>query len=108
MNHYDITGEIEVFETLAARNAEARTAGVMLLPGAGFDVVPSDCLAAHVGARLPGATRLRLSISGLTKASRGTVKTMLKGVSIGARVRREGKIVAGDPRSRSSADFGAR
>ena len=47
--HYlDITGEIEVFEALAARYDEAYAAGVMLLPGAGFDVVPSDCLAAHL------------------------------------------------------------
>jgi short subunit dehydrogenase-like uncharacterized protein len=106
--HYcDITGEIDVFEALASRDAEARAAGVMLLPGAGFDVVPSDCLAAHVAARLPGATRLRLSIGGLTKASRGTVKTMLESVGIGVRVRRHGKILAGDPRSRASADFGA-
>ncbi len=44
--HYlDITGEIAVFEALAARYDEAKRAGVMLLPGAGFDVVPSDCLA---------------------------------------------------------------
>src|SRR5262245_43200382 len=47
--HYlDITGEIAVFEGLATRDAEARKAGVMLLPGVGFDVVPSDCLAAHL------------------------------------------------------------
>jgi short subunit dehydrogenase-like uncharacterized protein len=53
--HYlDITGEISVFEALAARYAEARSAGVMLLPGAGFDVVPSDCLAAHLNRRAAG------------------------------------------------------
>ena len=34
----------------------------MLLPGAGFDVVPSDCLAAHLNRRLPTATRLVLGI----------------------------------------------
>src|SRR5215470_3341592 len=55
--HYlDITGEIDVFEALAARDNEARAAGVMLLPGVGFDVVPSDCLAAHMKRRLPDAT----------------------------------------------------
>src|SRR5262245_53100629 len=59
--HYlDITGEVSVFEALAARSAEARAAGVMLLPGAGFDVVPSDCLAAHLQRRPPSATRLAL------------------------------------------------
>ena len=105
--HYcDITGEIDVFEALAAWDARAREAGVMLLPGAGFDVVPSDCLAAHVAALLPGATRLRLSIGGLSKASRGTMKTMLEGIGIGVRVRRQGAIVPGDPRLRQTADFG--
>ena len=35
--HYlDITGEIDVFEALARRDAEARKAGIMLLPGGGF------------------------------------------------------------------------
>ena len=64
--HYlDITGEIAVFEALARRGAEAQAAGVMLLPGAGFDVVPSDCLAAHLKRRLPTADRLALGIRGL-------------------------------------------
>ena len=51
--HYlDITGEATVIETLAARDREAKDAGVMLLPCVGFDVVPSDCLAAHLKRRL--------------------------------------------------------
>ena len=69
--HYlDITGEISVFEMLAQRSAEARRAGVMLLPGAGFDVVPSDCLAAHLKRRLPAATALALAFYGGTGLSR--------------------------------------
>src|SRR5215211_4167475 len=45
--HYvDISGEILGFEALAAMDSQAKAAGIMLLPGAGFDVVPSDCLAA--------------------------------------------------------------
>ncbi len=55
--HYcDINGEIDVLGALAGLNAEARAAGLMLLPGASFDVEPSDCLAAQAAARLPGAT----------------------------------------------------
>ena len=69
--HYlDITGEIAVFEALAARDVEAKAAGVMLLPGAGFDVVPSDCLAAHLKRRLPTATHLALGMQSLTQVSR--------------------------------------
>ena len=70
-----------------------KAAGVMLMPGVGFDVVPSDCLAAHVAARLPDATRLRLSVGGLTRASRGTAKTMVEAIAQGTRMRSNGRIV---------------
>ena len=106
--HYlDITGEIDVFEALAARDAEAKARGVMLLPGVGFDVVPSDCLAAHVKQRLPDATRLFLAIGGLTRMSRGTAKTSLEAIALGTRARRGGKIVSLPEPPRASADFGA-
>jgi short subunit dehydrogenase-like uncharacterized protein len=89
--HYlDITGEIAVFEALAARDAEARAAGVMLLPGAGFDVVPSDCLAAHLKRRLPSATHLALGIAALGKLSRGTATTVLENLPRGGLVRQGG------------------
>ena len=106
--HYcDITGEIDVFEALAARDAEARASGIMLLPGAGFDVVPSDNLAAHVAARLPDAMRLRLSIGGLASVSRGTAKTMLEGVARGVRARVGTRIVTMPETPRETTDFGA-
>ena len=77
--HYlDITGEVAVLEALAARDAEARAAGIALLPGAGFDVVPSDCLAAHVARRLPSATHLALAFSAGTRMSRGTALTTIE------------------------------
>jgi short subunit dehydrogenase-like uncharacterized protein len=92
--HYlDITGEIDVFEACAAQSAAAKTAGIMLLPGVGFDVVPSDCLAAHVAKRLPNAKRLAIGISGMGKPSRGTAKTMVESLGSGTRVRRGGTIV---------------
>ncbi len=105
--HYcDITGEIDVFEALAARNARAKAAGVMLMPGVGFDVVPSDCLAAHVAAKLPDASRLRLSIGGLTRASRGTAKTMVEAIARGTRVRSNRRIELTRGTPRGTADFG--
>ena len=106
--HYlDITGEIAVFEALAARNAEARAAGVMLLPGAGFDVVPSDCLAAHLKRRLPSATSLTLAFHGGTGLSRGTATTMAENAGSPGAVRRGGRIVAVPPAWRTRViDFG--
>jgi short subunit dehydrogenase-like uncharacterized protein len=92
--HYlDITGEIAVFEALAARDTEARAAGVMLLPGAGFDVVPSDCLAAHLKRRLPSATSLALAFQTLGRVSRGTANTAIENVARGGMVRRAGTLV---------------
>lgn len=92
--HYlDITGELPVFEAMAALDARARAAGVMLLPGAGFDVVPTDCLAAHLKRRLPGATRLRLAFQALGGGiSRGTATTMIENAGRGGAVRRGGRI----------------
>lgn len=89
--HYlDITGEAEVFTALAARDAEAKTAGVMLLPGVGFDVVPSDCLAAHLKRRLPSATHLTLAMRALIRISRGTATTMTENLPKGGLVRQAG------------------
>lgn len=91
--HYlDITGEIEVFENVPRRDAEAKAAGVMLLPGAGFDVVPSDCLAAHLKRRLPDATRLRLALYSSGRPSRGTLTTVAEHLGRGSVVRRDGKL----------------
>lgn len=89
--HYiDVTGEVEVFEAVAARDAEAKTAGVVLLPGAGFDVVPSDCLAAHLKRRLPSATHLALGFQALMGVSRGTALTTIESVGKPNLVRRNG------------------
>jgi short subunit dehydrogenase-like uncharacterized protein len=105
--HYlDITGEIDVFEALAARNAEAKQAGVMLLPGVGFDVVPSDCLAAHLKRRLPDAVDLTIYIAASSNVSRGTAKTMIEGVGVGTRIRRGGRLVTADRPGTGSCDFG--
>jgi short subunit dehydrogenase-like uncharacterized protein len=84
--HYlDITGEIDVFEALAARDAEAKARGVMLLPGVGFDVAPSDCLAAHLKRRLPDANDLRLYLRP-RNMSRGTAKTRSRQFAAGTRM----------------------
>lgn len=75
--HYlDITGEWQVFDALANRSEEAEDTGIMLLPGVGFDVVPSDCLVAHLHDRLPDATQITLALGGMGGLSRGTAMTM--------------------------------
>ena len=105
--HYvDITGEIAVFEAMAARDAEAGAAGIMVLPGAGFDVVPSDCLIADLAGRHPGGHVLRLGLSIRGGASRGTIRTALESVN-DFRIRRRGVITRVAPGSlRHPFDFG--
>lgn len=91
--HYtDITGEISVFETCAAMGKKAEDAGVMVMPGVGFDVVPSDCLARHLKNRLPTATHLSLAFYGMGRISHGTQATMTMNVGKGGAIRKDGKI----------------
>ncbi|MEM6993968.1 MAG: saccharopine dehydrogenase NADP-binding domain-containing protein [Myxococcota bacterium] len=92
--HYlDITGEIAVFEAMAQLDRAAKKAGVMVMPGVGFDVVPSDCLANHLAAKLPDATHLTLAFAGSTKPSHGTAMTAIENLRSGGAVRRDGSIV---------------
>lgn len=92
--HYlDITGEIGVFEYIHENDARWRDAGIAAIPGMGFDVVPTDCLAAMVKADLPDAHTLRIAFKGAgMKMSAGTTKTMIEGLGEGAAVRRHGRI----------------
>ena len=92
--HYlDITGEISVFEAMARRDEAAKRAGIMIMPGVGFDVVPSDCLARHLKNLLPSATHLTLVFYGVGKISHGTQATMTLNAGNGGAIRRNGEIM---------------
>ena len=84
----------------------SRARGVMLLPGVGFDVAPSDCLVAHLKRRLPDANDLKLYLSLGIDMSRGTAKTMIEAIAAGTRLRRNGRIVTRDWAEEGSCDFG--
>jgi short subunit dehydrogenase-like uncharacterized protein len=89
--HYlDITGEIAVFEAVHQRHEEARRRDVVLLPGAGFDVVPTDCMAARLVEALPAATSLQLAFDAGGGPSPGTAKTSVERLGQGGCVRRDG------------------
>ena len=75
------------------------------MPGVGFDVVPSDCLAAHVASRIEDPVRLRIAIAGMGGGvSRGTAKTAIESLGDGLHVRRDG-ILASLPAGSLSRDF---
>jgi short subunit dehydrogenase-like uncharacterized protein len=93
--HYlDIAGEIAVFEDIHSRSQEFRNAGIVAVPGVGFDVVPTDCLAVLLKRELPSATHLKLAFKPREgKLSAGSAKTMVEGLPEGGRIRRDGRIV---------------
>ena len=92
--HYlDITGEIDVFALGHRAHARARHQGVVVLPGSGFDVVPTDCVAAMLKRRLPDATSLVLAFEAGGGPSPGTAKTSVEGMAKGGRARVNGELV---------------
>lgn len=91
-DYLDIAGEIEALEAIADRDRDAEEADVTLLPGVGFDVVPTDCLAAYLHTELGSATRLSLAIDGLGTFSPGTIKSIVQGLSRPGEVRQDGQI----------------
>lgn len=93
--HYlDITGEIAVFELAQSLNARARDAGVVICSGVGFDVIPTDCVAATLKAAMPDATHLALGFDSRSGPSAGTAKTSIEGLAQGGKARENGKIVS--------------
>ncbi|WP_299596640.1 trans-acting enoyl reductase family protein [uncultured Microbulbifer sp.] len=106
--HYvDITGELEVFEDHAQFHDRARLAGITLLSGAGFDVVPSDCLAAHVSSRVENAEKLEMYFSGGVGMSRGTMRSGLGMIGGGVPIRENGRLIrrlVSEGRSRDCGD----
>ena len=107
--HYtDITGEIDVFEHAFRQDAAARAGGVVVCPGVGFDVVPTDCVALALSKVLPGATHLALGFDSRSGLSRGTAATSVESLGHGSRVRENGEIRRIPLGSRSRRiDFGA-
>lgn len=91
--HYlDITGEIAIFERAQALNEQAKAANIVLCPGVGFDVIPTDCVAASLKGAMPDATHLALGFDSRSGFSPGTAKTSIEGMAQGGKVRIEGEI----------------
>ncbi len=94
--HYlDITGEVDVFEYSQANDGRWKEANIVSMPGAGCDVVPTDCLAAMLKSVLPDATHLTLAlVSEPMHVSPGTAKTVVEGLPNGALIRRDRELVS--------------
>jgi short subunit dehydrogenase-like uncharacterized protein len=93
--HYlDITGEIEVFALAHRMDSRAKEKNVMLMPGTGFDVVPTDCMGLMLKEKLPDATSLELAFVTLGgQVSHGTAMSMTAKLGEGGACRKDGKLI---------------
>lgn len=98
VSYIDITGEFGIFRLAHSLDQQAKLAGAMLMPGVGWDIVPSDCLAAHTARRVerPAALRIGLSMPE-SVTTRGTLRTIIEqGLATTFVVRRGGELVQFD------------
>lgn len=92
--HYlDITGEIDAFVAARARHDEAVAANIVICPGVGFDVIPTDCIAACLKMALPDADTLALGFDSRSGFSPGTAKTSIEGLGQGGKIRVKDEII---------------
>jgi short subunit dehydrogenase-like uncharacterized protein len=92
--HYlDITGEIDVLEGVHRYDADAKSAGVILCPGVGFDVTPTDCIVLMLKTALPEAHELALGFESDHRMSPGTAKTLVEGLGKSGKIRRGGRLI---------------
>ncbi|MDI1240005.1 MAG: hypothetical protein PSV26_21190 [Polaromonas sp.] len=71
--HYlDITAEINVHRLAEGLGVEATRAGVMLLPGVGWDVASTDCLALQLSRRVTNPVSMRIALQVAGSMSRGS------------------------------------
>jgi short subunit dehydrogenase-like uncharacterized protein len=94
--------ELDVFLAAQRRHADARAAGIVICPGVGFDVIPTDCVAAVLKQALSDATHLVLAFDARTRVSRGTARTM-GGILPPRLARRQGASERGDRGSAARA-----
>lgn len=94
--HYlDITGEIAVFEWIKSQHEQAVQSKICLVPGVGFDVVPTDCVARFLHQKMHDATHLTLALGPVGgQLSHGTASTMVENLGDKGAIREDGQIKA--------------
>lgn len=106
VDYLDITAEINVYRLAERLGAKAADAGVMLLPGVGWDVVPTDSLAMHVAQRVENPQSLRIALQVAGSMSRGSALSVGEIIGAGLLARVDGAIVATPDAQPQSFDFG--
>lgn len=92
--HYiDIGNELQVFRTLYDLDQRARRAGVAVIPGAGFGVVATNCLARYVSDAVGGAQSLEVAARAATaQPGPGIAASVRENLPYGGWIRRTGSL----------------
>jgi short subunit dehydrogenase-like uncharacterized protein len=93
--HYvDLAAECPDMLEIHKLHDEASSRGVMLMPGAGFNLVTTDIAGSMACRLLSEPTRLSLGFATFGKASRGTIRSVLRLAAETGYSRRAGELVA--------------
>ncbi|WP_313053967.1 saccharopine dehydrogenase family protein [Pseudomonas lopnurensis] len=106
IDYLDITAEIDVYRLAERLGAQAAAAGVMLLPGVGWDVVPTDCLAVHAARRVRNPQSLNVALQVAGSMSRGSALSVAEIVGAGLLARVDGLLVPTPDAQPRHFDFG--
>ena len=106
VDYLDITAEIKVYELAERMGTKAAESGVMLLPGVGWDVVPTDCLAVHVARRVQAPQSIKIALQVAGSMSRGSARSVSEIIGAGLLARIDGAVVATPAAQPRSFDFG--
>lgn len=105
--HYlDTTAELATYQLAEQRSDAAQAADVMLVPGVGWDVVPSDAIAVHAAARARRPTRVRIALKVTGGFSRGSVSSAAGIADDFGLVRRDGRLVTATEPEPTTFDLG--
>lgn len=106
VDYLDITAEINVYRLAERLGAEAASNDVMLLPGVGWDVVPTDSLAVHVAQRVERPLALSIGLQVPGAMSRGSAMSVSEIISAGVLARVDGELVSTPDATPRHFDFG--
>ena len=106
VDYLDITAEINVYRLAERLGAEAASHHVMLLPGVGWDVVPTDSLAVHVAKRVEQPVALSIALQVPGSMSRGSALSVSEIIGAGVLARVDGELVATPDATPRHFDFG--
>lgn len=106
VDYLDITAEINVYRLAEKLGAQAASSNVMLLPGVGWDVVPTDSLAVQAARRVDMPTALNIALQVPGSMSRGSAMSVSEIIGAGLMARVDGKLIATPDATPRHFDFG--